>query len=291
MAFADLTAYTTAIASPKETVGTTWPANGAFMGGSSVSPAMYSQWIKANLGASAPSTAAACDNTTTGALGQQNGGASQLFVASAEATFFHNGPAANGDAGAVAWAILADRLSHQGGLSGTSTSAQTTNLPTAALTRYTSGAGVWAALEGYTSVGSTTTTKATISYTNQAGTAGQTGFVGAVGSNAGGIALATPASMTPMTLAAGDTGVRSVESVTLTASTGSVGNFGVTLLKPLLAMPMGLVDQYQCDVVRGTLGGGLPEILDSACLYWIFVSMSGSTATGSATATVSFAEA
>lgn len=154
---------------------------------------------------------------------------------------------------AVGGTLLFDRLSHTGGLSGTVTTAQTTNLPTAALTRYTTGEGVRAAMQIYTTVGPTDFTTS-CSYTNQAGTAGRTGQISR--------ALGTPGSgsLGIFTLQSGDTGVRSVESVTLSASTGTAGNFGVVLLKPLCVIPPA---QYS-DV--STIFGWNNEILDEAFL-------------------------
>jgi hypothetical protein len=117
-------------------------------------------------------------------------------------------------------------------LSGTVTTAQTTNLPTAALTRYTSGVGVMASLEITTAVGTTATT-ATVSYTNSAGVAGRTSPAVTFGGTND--RQASQVQLVP--LQAGDVGVRSVESVTLAASTGTAGAFGVTLFRPLAALP------------------------------------------------------
>lgn len=149
-------------------------------------------------------------------------------------------------------ATLYDRLVHTSGLNGTLTTAQAIN--TAALTRYTSGAGVEAWLEFYTTVATSRT--ATISYTNQAGTAGRTGTL-TTGTN-------PPASrMIPFALEAGDTGVRSVESLTLSGSTGAVGDFGITLLRRLADLPMSVVPGV---IARDAFDLGLPVIEDDACL-------------------------
>lgn len=121
--------------------------------------------------------------------------------------------------------LLMDRLVHQGGLDMNINTAQTTNLPTTALTRYTSGAGVMIGLQVYTAGGATNTV-VSVSYTNQAGTSGHTGTV---------TFIDTPniANFFWVGLQAGDSGVRSVESVTLSAATGITGNLGVVLFKPL----------------------------------------------------------
>lgn len=158
--------------------------------------------------------------------------------------------------------LIVDRLSHQGSLSGTTTGAQTTNLPTAALTRYTSGEGVHAALTIWNALGTNTTT-VTASYTNQAGTSGQTtpaiAFTSGTGNGA-------PGMLHPLPLQEGDTGVRSVESVTLSGSTGSAGNFGVVLYKPLALIYSPLGKEFDVDWFSGRMGALIPEIDKEAYL-------------------------
>ncbi len=159
--------------------------------------------------------------------------------------------------------LLVDLLNVSGGLNGTLTTAQTTNLPTAALTRYTSGEGVMAGIVIYTQIGSTATT-ATISYTNSAGTSGRT----SIATSFGGTGFREVGVLLPIPLQAGDTGVESIESVTVTATTGTAGNFGVCLYKPLAmislesatgAMPLD-------SVSTGCIIGSLAEIDPNACL-------------------------
>jgi hypothetical protein len=159
--------------------------------------------------------------------------------------------------------LLVDLLNVSGGLNGTLTTAQTTNLPTAALTRHTTGEGVMAGIVIYTTVGTTATT-VTISYTNSAGVSGRTSTAtsfGNTGFREAGVLL-------PIPLQAGDTGVESIESVTVTATTGTAGNFGVCMFKPLAmislesatgAMPLD-------SVSTGCIIGSLAEIDPDACL-------------------------
>ena len=154
--------------------------------------------------------------------------------------------------------LLVDRLAHTGDLDGTLDTAQTTNLPTPALTRYESGEGVMMALTIYTAIGATATT-VTVSYTNSAGVAGRTSpaiTIGGTGFNAANRCLLIP-------LQAGDAGV---ESVTLAATTGTIGSFGVTLFRPLAAIPVNQIDPLACDIVSGNFVGGIPEVLDDACI-------------------------
>jgi hypothetical protein len=130
----------------------------------------------------------------------------------------------------IAGFMVVDRLSHMGGLSGTTTTAQTVS--TAALTRYTSGVGVWMAYEVYTAVGATATT-ITASYTNTVPTAGQTSQAVVFG----GASSDNTRVVQPMCLASGDLGVTSVQNVTVLATTGTAGNFGVTLFQTLTLVP------------------------------------------------------
>lgn len=126
-------------------------------------------------------------------------------------------------AGAI---VLFDLLSAQGGISATAAGAQTSNLPTAALTRGdTTGAGV----EGWLVISTTFTAGArtiTVSYTNQAGTSGRSGTVDipATGADAH--------CMFPVGLQSGDTGIRSIQSATI-SSTLAAGVYGFHLLRRL----------------------------------------------------------
>lgn len=164
--------------------------------------------------------------------------------------------------------VLFDRLSHTGGLSGTSTSAQTTNLPTAAINRGdTTGLGVEGFLEWYSDTGSTATT-ATVSYTDDAGNTGNT---------SGSIALAATrraSMMLPIPLAAGDKGIRAVASVTLAASTLTAGNFGVTLCRRLATIA---IPTANIPVQLDAFSLGLPQVNDDACLMWGFIPSSTTT--------------
>lgn len=216
-----------------------------------------SSWLDMASGV-APTTAVVPTNSTTGNMGQIDP-AGTLRVA----RFIMSSCAVGSNLGGML--MLCDRLSHQGGLSGTTTGAQTTNLPTAALTRYTSGVGVWPCLEIYTAVGTTGTT-ATISYTNQAGTSGQTSQAvqfGASGFN--GISQ-----LIPVNLASGDYGCQAVASVTIALSTGTAGNFGVTLIKPLVMIPYQLfqTNMFDGDALISMLQP--VQIQPGACLQWVF---------------------
>jgi hypothetical protein len=164
--------------------------------------------------------------------------------------------------------IVVDLLNVNGGLSGTVTTAQTTNLPTAALTRYTTGEGVMAGIVIYTTVGTTGTT-ISINYTNQAGTSGRISTVtsfGGTGFREGNILIIIP-------LQAGDTGIRSIESVTVAATTGTAGNFGVCMFKPLAMISLESASgTMPLDAVSsGGIIGSLCEINPNACLTFVAI--------------------
>jgi hypothetical protein len=173
--------------------------------------------------------------------------------------------------------IVADILNQSGGLSGTVTTPQTTNLPTAALTRCTSGEGVMAGIIVYSSLG-TTGTSVTVEYTNQNGTTGRSST-----RNIGATNFREINSLLLIPLQDGDTGVRSVESVTLLASTGTAGNFGIVLFKPLSMMAFN--DQSGSHVVDAVSSGGfigaLNQAESGACLSLLAIQSSSQSMTGS----------
>ena len=173
--------------------------------------------------------------------------------------------------------MVVDLLNVSGGLNATLTTAQTTNLPTAALTRHTSGEGVMAGIVVYTIIGTTQTT-VTISYTNSAGVSGRISTATTIG---GGF-YREAGLLIPIPLQAGDSGIRSIESVTLAATTGTAGNFGVCLYKPLAmislesatgAMPLD-------SVSTGGIIGSLCEIHPDACLTFSAVTVVNFSITG-----------
>lgn len=212
----------------------------------------YDLWRSFQPAGTFPTTSAVPTNATTGSVVHQDGGSGQLWI---------TGARMNGGFGNGVYMIV-DRLVHQGGLSGTVTTAQTTNLPTSALTRHTGGDGVMMGLTFATAVGTTATT-VSCSYTNQAGTAGRTAPLVAFG----GTGFREQGRLILLPLQVGDTGVRSVESVTVTATTGTAGNFGVVMFKPLYVV---VVEDNTgvcvADYVTGYTAGGIPEVIDGACL-------------------------
>lgn len=211
---------------------------------------LMSQWNLAAGAAGTPSTAAATNRATAGALGQFDSSGTLRLVAARIAAI-----------SSQATLIIADRLAHSGGISGTGTGTITTNLPSAALTRSTSGDKVWAGVEIYTQIGTTAQT-ATVSYTNDAGTSGrtsQTFQIGATNFREAGRMLVIP-------LASGDKGVRAVASISPSGSTGTAGNYGITLFKPLylISAPINPDSTFIYDLL--TSGALAPAIDAGACL-------------------------
>jgi len=221
-----------------------------------------SGWTFGDTAGVAPTTAQAVGRTTRGAMASPAPASSRLIEVSfvGNSTFRISG-------------VMIDRLSHQGGLVANIATSQTTNLPTAALTRYTDGAGVWIGLEIYSTVGNTQVT-ATIAYTNQAGVGGRTGIC-QLGSTGG---YTTAGLISVVAFQAGDTGARSVESVQLSATTGTAGSFGVTLFRPLSFFST-LPGVMMTSVWHNTFGGcfAVPPIDPDACLTPIFFVLSSST--------------
>jgi len=171
--------------------------------------------------------------------------------------------------------VLVDMLSHQGGMNAGLSGVQTTNLPTAAITRGT-GAGCFIGIEIYAQIGATQTTF-TANYTNSDGVAGRetTGIL------FGGTGFREVDRFFWLPLADGDTGVNSVESVTVTASTTLGGNFGVGIYRPLATLA-NLVNngdnaQFDWDPILNN-GGICPRFDPDACL--MLLGMSEGSGTG-----------
>jgi hypothetical protein len=172
-------------------------------------------------------TAFAPDSTTPGALRRRTAPSGDQYVTRFHAIDNeHNNTSLQGVARVYRPYMLVDVLSLQGGLPTNVTTTQTTNLPTAALTRYTDGVGVMAFIR-VTDLWTSPDTTISVSYTNSDGVAGRTAYAHIVDTPAAGLAPL-------MMFDSNDRGVRSVESITLSVATGNSGNaMGVMLVKPL----------------------------------------------------------
>jgi hypothetical protein len=253
MAFADFDAYVDALrlnrAVDFQTVAITAPFGRSM-----------AMWRFLRPAPAIPTASVALDKTSDNAIGPIPGAASgKLQIL---------GGRFNASSLAGAMVVAIDLLNVSGGLSGTVTTEQTTNLPTAALTRHTGGDGVMIGLVIYTAIGTTATT-ISVRYTNQAGTANRTSTV----TGFGGTGFREAARLIQIPLAAGDTGVRSVEGVTLTATTGTIGNFGVCLFKPLTGFSLdSTTGTIPIDAVSsGGMIGSMAEFDDDACLTFMAI--------------------
>lgn len=228
---------------------------GHLNGGSGRADRLNDLWrVRVPTAGGTASTAATTDKTTAGAMPIPNVSSGRLTLIGAEIGTRYGT--------ASTTMLLVDRLSHSGGLSGTVTTAQTTNLPTAALTRYTSGEGVMMAILIQTGIGGTATT-ISVSYTNSAGTSGRTSPSIPLGGNNQEYGMR----VIILPLEVGDTGVRSVESVTLAATTGAAGDFGIVLFRPIaLAQTAGYDREVSINPFSGQLHPFLAEVHADACL-------------------------
>jgi hypothetical protein len=151
--------------------------------------------------------------------------------------------------------VLADRLYHSSGFSGTNTGVQSVTSPPALTRPDNTGANNELWIEWYAATGSGSYNLSVI-YKDQLGNSQTTTFAFQVSPAVG--------QMQPVPLVAGSTGVRSITSVQLSGSTGTAGNFGLTILRRLgeivcmLAATGDTLDAFAL---------GLPTIDTSACLF------------------------
>lgn len=217
-----------------------------------------------------PSTAANCNNTTTGAIqfNQQTSPATSYiayldYVSSNSAMTLE----------------LHDRLMHMGGLSGTVTTAQTVGIDFSGITADNMVARIgdtnysdiqwW--LEWYTTTGSTAVT-ATVAVTyNDAST----------GTLSVSLAASRPASfLQPLnsfipSSAAGKY-IRGISSVTLSATTGTAGSFGVTATRPRVSVSSAVANFKQsADWAELPLS----EVPNSSCISPILITSTTSSGT------------
>ncbi|MBI3679057.1 MAG: hypothetical protein HY235_01405 [Acidobacteria bacterium] len=129
--------------------------------------------------------------------------------------------------------LLADILVAAANISANTISAQTVN--TAALTRYTPGAGVMMILAVSTALGATAS-NVTISYTNSSGASGRSTGAIAMTASAGVGRLQPGAGGFLIPLQSGDVGVQSVQTATFSAAMGA-GVLDLYLFKPLVLIP------------------------------------------------------
>lgn len=202
-------------------------------------------------------TGRALDRTSSGAMPIPSAGSNTLYLAGVQIA----GPTV-GNVG------LYDRAVEWGGLSGTSTAAQSLSAVTLPARCGTGdGYGIW--LDWYTATGATLSASVTASYTNQAGTSGRTATL------VGGTPASVPANRCyQLALQGDDTGVQSVQSVTLGTSTGTAGNFGCTIRRLIETIPNHTANVGQS---KGYGETGLAVIPTDACLELLVLASTTST--------------
>lgn len=217
-----------------------------------------------------PGAAAACNNTTVGAVGFTQ----QTLPATSYGAYFE---AATGNASMTV--EMHDRLAHMGGLNGTLTTAQTVGIDFSALSSDNMAARIGDAnysdiqwwLEWYTATGSTAVT-ATVAVTYNDATTGTLSVA---------LAATRPASlMIPLNglIPAAGAGkyIRAITTVTLSATTATAGSFGVTATRPRLAIGTPIAN-YKVTADWAALG--LPEILNGSCLFPVVLTSTTSSGT------------
>ena len=218
-----------------------------------------------------PAAAAVCSNALTGAIGfTQQTPPATTYGAWASATCSN----------AAMTVEIHDRLMHMGGLVGNVATAQTAgvdisaSLATSDLDARKGDANYsdiqwW--LEWFTATGSTAVT-ATVAVTyNDAST----------GTLSVALAATRPASlMIPLNglipAAAAGKYIRAITTVTLSATTGTAGSFGVTATRPRLTLPLNVANKME---VFDWAALGLPEIVNSSCLFPLVLTSTTSSGT------------
>lgn len=156
--------------------------------------------------------------------------------------------------------LLYDRLAQMGGLDATVITPQAVSM---SLSRYTgslSCVGNRIFIEVYTQVGATAVL-ANVTYKNQSGQTSVT-----PSASFGGAGFEEGQRLIMMPLAPGDTGVQSVDRVIISATTTTAGNFGVTVGRPLVWVPLTTVGGTVKDMI--TEIPSLTFVEAGACLAW-----------------------
>lgn len=235
-----------------------------------VAGTVYSLWRSAGYPAQGaiPTTWATCTKALAGAFVFSNPSSpTQTYIGRLNATLANAGTL-----------ILADRVGHMGGLSGTVITAQTVgaSIPTGRGLAVDGSDAQWD-LEWYTDTGSTAVT-ATVSYTDQGDTSGRTTTVSLVAT--------TRAGRTYTIAPAAGQFIKSIQSVTLSATTGTAGSFGVTLRRVLAEAPVAVTNQ---STVLDPVNLGMPRVYDDACLE--LLTLCSTTSTGVVLGTLALGQA
>lgn len=219
-----------------------------------------------------PTTAAVCTNALTGAM--------NFAQQTAPATTYGGWANAMCSNSAVTVEIH-DRLMHMGTLSGAVTTSQTVGLDVhanigsndlAARIGDSNYSDVQWFMEWYTDTGSTAVT-ATINVTYDDGTSGDLTVLALAATRRA--SLMIPLNALVPAAKAGFY-IRDINTVILSATTGTAGNFGFTATRPRLTMPLPLANKME---IFDWAALGLPEIVNSACLFPVQIASTTTTGT------------
>jgi len=219
-----------------------------------------------------PGAAAVCSHALAGAMG---------FTQQTDPATSYGGWANAVCSNSAVTIEIHDRLMHMGGLSGTSTAAQTVNLDVNAnlasnnLANRIGDANFsdiqwW--LEWYTDTGATAVT-ATVGVTYNDGSTGNLSAIS--------LAATRRASfMVPLNgyipAAAAGKFIRDIDTVTLSATTGTAGSFGATATRPRMVLPLNVANKAE---IFDWAQLGLPEVFNSSCLWPLELASTTSTGT------------
>ena len=219
-----------------------------------------------------PTTAAVCTNALTGAM--------NFAQQTAPATTYGGWANAMCSNSAVTVEIH-DRLMHMGTLSGAVTTVQTVGLDVhanigsndlAARIGDSNCSDIQWFMEWYTDTGSTAVT-ATINVTYDDGTSGNLTALPLAATRRA--SLMIPLNVLVPAAKAGFY-IRDINTVILSATTGTAGNFGFTATRPRLTMPLPLANKME---IFDWAALGLPEIVNSACLFPVQIASTTTTGT------------
>lgn len=225
--------------------------------------AFQSSWLAAGnpgAGSAAPAYTAGsgytCSRATAGAMRYTNASV-QNWVARLAASCTQPGTL-----------ILYDRLWSCSGM-GFAAGTYTVTTPGSLPARITDdGVDVEAWVEQFVAAGAASGTL-TLNYLNANTGASKSGVISAV------VSAPVAGQLQPIPVAAGDTGVRQVTSA-VTSATWTSGSFGITLMKPVLRVPVLGVGIGQ---VLDWAGTGLQKLPADACLFWVYLAQNTTAAT------------
>lgn len=242
----------------------------------------YSTWKAAGgdpgAGANPGGTAIAYTSATAGALGDigGGGGATSPMRDSAGVARIVKMAVQFASTPGTGLVQVCDRISGISGFSAVTTGTVTCNTTTPS--RYATGAesrGILAAIEVYTAMGNTASCTVNMSsYTDQDGTTAQVGTAIPIAATG----FTEVQRFMPLPLVSGGFGVRSVETLNRVTAAGTAGDYGVTVYKPLVTIPVHALGPAPTEEEEAGMGFIVPKVVAGACLFMVL--SAGATSTG-----------